>query len=157
MVACINKRFAMNKIIIPPVFVLLGIAIESLCYFVAQDLNAIPFPYTLAGLVLLWAGFTLMGKTRELFKQNNTTLDIAPSASLVTDGVFSRTRNPMYIGMFLFLSGISVCFGNLASMAVPFAFLLAIKNIFIPKEEKLLQEAFGGQYLEYKSRVRRWV
>lgn len=147
----------MNKIIIPPIFVLAAIAIESLCYFLAQDLNAIPFPYTMTGLILLWAGFTLMGKTRELFKQHNTTLNIARSASLVTEGVFSRTRNPMYIGMFLFLSGIAVCFGNLASMTVPFAFLLVIRNVFIPKEEKLLLEAFGGQYLEYKSRVRRWV
>ncbi len=50
-----------------------------------------------------------------------------------------------------------VCFSNLFSMAVPFGFVLAIQLIFIPKEEKLMADAFGNKYFEYKKRVKRWI
>ena len=98
-----------------------------------------------------------MGKARDLFKKHNTKLAIETSSSLVTEGPYSKTRNPMYIGMFLLLLGIAVCFANLLSMLTPLGFILAIHLIFIPKEEKLMHEAFGNQYLEYKGKVKRWI
>ncbi len=98
-----------------------------------------------------------MGKAHDLFKKYKTTLYFNESSHLITDGIFSKSRNPMYIGMFLFLLGTAVCFMNLFSLITPFIFLTAVNLIFIQKEEKMMAEKFGDEYLRYKSRVKRWI
>ncbi len=147
----------MKRLIVPPLFVLLSLILIVLFFFLVPRLNIIPFPFNFAGLIISFGGFVLMGKARELFKKHNTNLAIEASSSLVTEGPYTKTRNPMYIGMFLLLLGIAVCFANLLSMLTPFGFILAIHLIFIPKEEKLMHEAFGAQYIEYKNKVKRWI
>jgi len=97
-----------------------------------------------------------MGKARELFKKHETTLKIKTSSSMITEGVFSKTRNPMYVGFSLLLIGVSICFMNLFSMICPFVFILFMNVTFIPIEEKLMVQQFGNEYLDYKSKVRRW-
>lgn len=147
----------MKRLIVPPLFVMISLILIMLSYFLAPAYNIIPFPYNFIGLIISFGGFVVMGKARDLFKKHNTNLAIETSSSLVTEGPYAKTRNPMYIGMFLLLLGIGVCFCNLFSMVAPFAFLLTIHLIFIPKEEKLMHEAFGNQYLEYKGKVKRWI
>jgi protein-S-isoprenylcysteine O-methyltransferase Ste14 len=147
----------MKNIFIPPVFVVLSLILIVLFYFIVPEYNKVPFPQSLAGIVIIFIGFMLMGKTWDLFKKYNTTLDFEKSAHLVKEGVFSKTRNPMYIGMFLLLLGLAICFRNIFSLIVPFGFLLIIQLLFIPKEEKLMLGEFGQEYLDYKKKVRRWV
>jgi protein-S-isoprenylcysteine O-methyltransferase Ste14 len=147
----------MKRLIVPPLFVLLSLILIVLPHFLVPAYNIIPFPYNFAGLIICFGGFALMGKARDLFKKHNTNLAIETSSSLVTEGPYTKTRNPMYIGMFLLLLGIAVCFANLLSMLAPLGFILAIHLIFIPKEEKLMHEAFGNKYLKYKGKVKRWI
>lgn len=147
----------MKKLIIPPVFVLISLISEITLYIFLPKLNLITFPYNLSGIVITFLGFIIMGKSRDLFKKHETTLDIKESSSLIKEGIFLKTRNPMYCGMFLLLLGISICFRNLLSIMVPFLFLLSIQMIFIPKEEKMLLEKFGEDYLDYKKKVKRWI
>jgi protein-S-isoprenylcysteine O-methyltransferase Ste14 len=147
----------MKKIFIPPVFVLLSILLIIGFYLFLPVGNIVPFPFNFAGILIAFPGFALMGKSRELFKKHQTTLFIEKSSAMVTEGVFSKTRNPMYIGMTLMLMGISVCFMNLISMTMPFLFIVTIRFTFIPKEEKMMYETFGQEYLDYKKKVRRWL
>ena len=98
-----------------------------------------------------------MGKARELFKKHETTLEIKTSSSMITEGIFSKTRNPMYVGFFFLIIGISVCFMNFISMLCPFVFILFVNFTFIPIEEKIMVQQFGNEYLDYKSKVRRWL
>lgn len=146
----------MHKILIPPVFVFLSIAIILLSYFLLPHYNFIPFPFNLSGLIVVFGGITIMGKARDLFKKHNTTLAIEPATSLISEGIYKYTRNPMYIGMFLLLMGIAICFANLAALFSPFLFILMVSIIIIPKEEKMMQESFGETYEIYCSKVRRW-
>lgn len=44
----------------------------------------------------------------------------------------------------------------MVSMIIPFGFWLLIHFVIIPREEALMQQAFGQEYLEYKSRVHMW-
>lgn len=147
----------MKRFIVPPLFVLISLVLIAVFHLFVPRFNIIPFPFNFAGMFISFAGFVLMGKARELFKKHNTNLTIETSSSLITEGPYAKTRNPMYIGMFLLLLGIGVCFANLLSMLAPLGFILAIHLIFIPKEEKLMQEAFGNKYLEYKNKVKRWI
>jgi len=98
-----------------------------------------------------------MGKSRDLFQKHQTTLSIERSSVLIQDGVFSKTRNPMYIGMFLLLLGIGICFRNLFSILIPFIFLVLIHFVFVLKEERLMFDEFGQAYLDYKAKVKRWI
>ena len=147
----------LKKICIPPVFVLLSLLLIVLFYFIIPKFNLIPFPFNLGGILIAFLGFSIMGKSRDLFRKHKTTLDIEKSSSLITEGIFARTRNPMYMGMFLLLLGFGICFRNLLSILVPFVFAASIRILFITAEERMLSETFGQHYLDYKKRVRRWI
>ena len=147
----------MKKILIPPVFVLLGLLLIISFYFIFPHLNYIPFPVNLIGIVFMFFGFLMNSEAWELLKKYETPHSFEKSVVLVNEGIFKKTRNPMYIGMFLLLLGSASCFGNLISILIPFLFLVIVRIIFIPFEEKMLEEIFGKQYQEYKKQVRRWI
>lgn len=147
----------MKRLFIPPVFLLLSFILIVIFYFFVPQLNVIPFPFNLGGILFTFIGFGCMGKTRQLFQKHKTTLFIEESSCMVTEGLFGKSRNPMYIGMFMSLFGLSICYRNLLSMAMPFVFLLTIRVVFIRVEEKLMLDTFGQEYINYKNRVRRWI
>ncbi|PKN05072.1 MAG: hypothetical protein CVU74_03650 [Deltaproteobacteria bacterium HGW-Deltaproteobacteria-9] len=147
----------MKKILIPPVFLLFGFILIALFYCFVPPLNVIPSPYNLGGLVIAFPGFACMGITSLLFKKHRTTLFIAKSSCMITEGIFGKTRNPMYVGMFLALLGFSLCSMNVLSLTIPFVFIALINKMFIPVEEKLMLKTFGQDYVNYRNKVRRWI
>jgi len=147
----------MKKLLIPPVFFSISLTAIIACYFLFDGLNVIPFPFNLLGILITFAGFVLAGKVHDLFNKHKTTLGMDKSHHLIDEGVFKQTRNPMYIGMFLFLFGISFCLGNVLSIGISILFIILVSIIFVPIEEKLLTETFGKQYLDYKEKTRRWI
>lgn len=147
----------MKKLYIPPTLVAYSIIIMTILYFYLPQLNLIRFPYNLIGLVIAFLGFMLMGKSRDLFSKHNTTLKIEKSNHMITEGVFSKTRNPMYLGMAILILGFSIFSANLIALFLPFIFLIIIRLLYISKEEQLMSEKFGQDYLAYKTKVRRWI
>jgi protein-S-isoprenylcysteine O-methyltransferase Ste14 len=76
---------------------------------------------------------------------------------LVTYGVFSWSRNPLYNGNFLIWMGFVVISGVLWFLPVAIV-LFAIEYSFIVRyEEGVLESIFGEEYLEYKRRTPRWL
>ncbi len=126
-------------------------------YYYVPQYNLIEFPFNLAGVLIAFSGFVLMGKARDLFKKHQTTLQIEKSSHLVVEGVFSKTRNPMYMGMTILVLGFSVISTNILALVLPLLFSTIVGLVFVRKEEKLMFDVFGNDYLEYKKRVRRWV
>jgi protein-S-isoprenylcysteine O-methyltransferase Ste14 len=147
----------MKKLLIPPVILFICVLLIVLFYFLVPEYNLVPFPFNFSGLIVAFAGFVIMGKSRDLFKKYETTLDFKKSTHLIQEGIFLKTRNPMYMGMFLLLLGLGVCFSNLFSMLTSFLFLIMMQILFIQKEEKLMLESFGERYLDYRKQVRRWI
>jgi protein-S-isoprenylcysteine O-methyltransferase Ste14 len=147
----------MKKIIIPPVFLLISFILIAAFYFILEDYNYIIFPYNFFGIIPFFGGFVLTGKAHDLFKKYKTTHTYDQPIHLIDEGIFAKTRNPIYLGMILFLLGLAICCGNLFSLAVPFLFLIIIELVFIPMEEKIMESTFGEQYNEYKKRVHRWI
>jgi protein-S-isoprenylcysteine O-methyltransferase Ste14 len=92
------------------------------------------------------------------FKSYRTSVRMSFSPPhLVVAGPYVISRNPMYVsGLFTWLGWI-VYYGSPAV----FVALLLLWSLFafriIPSEERLLEELFGEQYLEYKRTVRRWI
>ncbi len=63
----------------------------------------------------------------------------------------------MYLGAVLLLTGVAITLGSLSSFIVVPVFFFLMNEIFIKKEEKILEEKSGEAYLAYKKQVRRWL
>ncbi len=110
------------------------------------------------GGALVALGFSCMMWARILFTSRHTTLFVGrPSSQLVCDGPFRFSRNPMYVGVLVFLVGLALWVGTWPFyMAVSMTFLF-LNVIHIPREEQMLRELFGERYLRYSKEVRRWL
>lgn len=109
-------------------------------------------------LVVIGATIALGGVVS--FRRARTTVNpLKPetSASLVTTGVYSFTRNPMYLGMALVLLAWSVYLDSMWAPAGVILFVLYITRFQIVPEERVLNRLFGEPFAEYRKRVRRWL
>jgi protein-S-isoprenylcysteine O-methyltransferase Ste14 len=79
------------------------------------------------------------------------------SASLVTSGPFSWSRNPMYLGALVAV--VAECVWSAASPRSYFSvvYFVAVDRFVASHEEVALAEQFGDTYLRYTRRVRRWL
>jgi len=115
-------------------------------------------PLVYAGIVPVILGISIAASSSRAFKQAETSLVPFDEATmLVTSGFYRFTRNPMYLGMILILLGMAILSGTIAALIPVGLFCLVIRNNFVLGEERFLEDAFGQQYLDYKSRVRRWI
>jgi protein-S-isoprenylcysteine O-methyltransferase Ste14 len=80
-----------------------------------------------------------------------------PSSAIVDDGVFSFSRNPMYVGMSMLVIGFGLFQGNAWVLLSVIPATVTIYFVAIKKEEAYLERKFGDDYLAYKKRVRRWL
>lgn len=80
-----------------------------------------------------------------------------PTTTIVKNGVYGWTRNPMYLSFSLFYAGLALLFDSLWTLALLLPVLFVIHNFVILREEKYLARKFGEEYLNYQTRVRRWL
>jgi len=70
---------------------------------------------------------------------------------LITTGIFSICRNPLFaVVIFLLLPGIILFFNSWFLLTIP-CFLYVMFRIFINREEYLMEKEFGQEYIEYKN------
>ena len=110
------------------------------------------------GVLLFAAGFALLVWAFVSFRRAGTNVQTSePSTAIVERGPYGFSRNPIYSGMFLALAGLAVGFDSLWVLAMLVPFYLVIRYGVVAREEAYLERKFGGTYLAYKSRVRRWI
>ena len=144
--------------IIPPVYLFAALLLMWLLqrYFPVQQFIHTPVAY--AGVVPVLFGIAMAAVSAGMFLKVDTGLEPFDEATtLVTGGFFRFTRNPMYLGMFLMLFGVAFLLGSLGALMPLLFFVLVIRYNFVAGEERFLEAAFGQQYLDYKSEVRRWI
>ncbi len=104
--------------------------------------------------VLKYAGIVVLFSTGALFclcgvfefRRANTTVNpLSPesASSLVTTGIYSITRNPMYVGFVLFLLAWSVFLSSVWSVACVLLYVCYIHRFQIFPEEQALEKIFG--------------
>lgn len=79
------------------------------------------------------------------------------TAAIVDNGIFSRTRNPMYLGMVFQLAAWALWLGHPAAWLGLPLFITCLTLWQIRPEERILTQKFGQPYLDYRRRVRRWL
>lgn len=76
----------------------------------------------------------------------------AKATTLVTMGVYSRIRNPIYIFGGIFILGVILWMGRPWLLLI-FAVMIPLQIIRSREEERVLTEKFGDTYLNYKQKT----
>jgi protein-S-isoprenylcysteine O-methyltransferase Ste14 len=110
------------------------------------------------GILLAAPGVVLMAWPQTIFrKHQTTTVPTETSTTFVTWGPYRFSRNPMYLGLFLFFAGLSIVFVLVWSIISLFVVVYYVNSKVIPLEEKQLRRNFGKAYEQYCNKVRRWI
>ncbi len=83
-------------------------------------------------------------------------IDKTNKTELVTHGLFSISRNPIFIGILLADLGLFLIAPNAFTMLVV-VLSFAVIQTQVRLEEEFLKESHGEDYLEYFRNVRRWI
>lgn len=115
-------------------------------------------PLSYAGIIGVLLGIGMASVSAAMFRKAGTGIEPFDAATtLVTGGFYRYSRNPMYLGMMLMLAGSAFLLGSAGAVLPLVVFILIIRNHFVLGEERFLETVFGQHYLDYKSRVRRWL
>jgi protein-S-isoprenylcysteine O-methyltransferase Ste14 len=98
--------------------------------------------WTTIGLIYIIRG----GKDRQVYAEK-----------LVTEGLFSHSRNPMYVGNVLMLLGTGILANSLFFFLIVTPFFVFVYQAIIRAEENFLQNKFGIEFDQYMNKVNRWV
>ncbi len=111
-----------------------------------------------AGVALVIAGVAFIVLARREFAKHRQPTDPGrPTTSVVTTGVFSISRNPLYLGAICLLAGLALALNLLWALALLLPSLVACHYVLIAPEEKYLSAKFGEEYRVYAATVHRWV
>lgn len=108
-----------------------------------------------AALVVTGLAFIVLAR-RELARQGQPTDPGLPTKKLVATGVFSVSRNPLYLGGVCLLAGIALILHLPWSLVLLLAAIVACHHLLIVPEERYLAAKFGIEYVQYAASVRRW-
>ena len=146
---------------VPPLVLVLVLALAM--WFAATQLPSLTFTLPgRQGLVTIISGIGilfLLAGVYEFQKVKTTVNPMTPAAAsvIVASGIYRISRNPMYVGFLLALTG----WAMFLSHPVAFLFLpvfVAYMNRFqILPEERVLSAKFGDEYDRYKQNIRRWL
>lgn len=142
----------------PPVVALTALAVQSLLTRGAEP-RPLPGRRTLAISLAVAATAAPTAAFRQFLAADTTPDPMRPgdASTLVTEGVFARTRNPMYLGLGGLLAANAVRTGRFRSLLPLAGFVAWIDRLQVPAEEAALAERFGASYEDYRSAVRRWL
>jgi len=143
---------------IPPLYFALAILSMFLLHRYLPIIDLIDPPWSRLGWVPIALGVGLAIWAERLFSHAGTGVrPFTPSTALVAEGPYRFTRNPMYLGMMLVLTGGWMLAGSLSSLLVIPVFFWWIHTRFVLPEEDHLTEAFGEDYRTFKQKTRRWL
>jgi protein-S-isoprenylcysteine O-methyltransferase Ste14 len=116
-------------------------------------------PLSWAGLgpIAVGVGLEVLGTVAFWKQGGGTPHPVAPPKRLVLDGPYAYTRNPLYLGRFSILLGVSILLGSPGILVVLFALILFVQLVLLPREERRLAARHGSAYNQYSSRVSRWI
>lgn len=143
---------------LPPVWLIaaLGVAfgVDRLVPAIATGFD----PLGWIGQALVASGLGAMGLGAfELVRHKTTFIPRRKPSHFVRQGIFRLSRNPIYLGDALVLTGAILWWDVLPALVLVPAFMGLITQRFILGEEAGLVEAFGRSAEAWFSKVRRWL
>ena len=112
----------------------------------------------IAGLMLVLIALIVIILAILTFRRADTSVEPwRPTSTIITGGVFSVSRNPIYLAFCWAIIGIGLILNSwwVLLSFIPAATVITV--FVIKREEAYLQAKFGEEYRRYQSRVRRWL
>ncbi|KQB60523.1 methyltransferase family protein [Acidovorax facilis] len=148
----------MKPLLLPPVVWLVSVVCMLVLHWKSPIAVWLPQPYNWLGLALIMAGLGIANWHARLFRRLGTNINtFGEPGELTMEGLFRRTRNPMYLGMFISLFGVACVLGSTSALAGPVAFFALAQFWYIRSEEEAMTLKFGDKYIEYQRSVPRWL
>src|SRR5258705_5832919 len=116
---------------------------------IALDLRGLP--------LMAWgyAQYYLVGRYRHPRAGGSAGMD-APPEQILEEGPYRFTRNPMYLGHLIFLTGLAITLWSWFGLLVLVGRAIWFHRRVL-QDEARLEELFGPDYVAYKSHVKRWI
>jgi protein-S-isoprenylcysteine O-methyltransferase Ste14 len=144
----------------PPVVILLSGVLMWLVKRAVPSWNFALPGHVLFGVLLIGVGLATGSVGVRTFRRAKTTtnpLKPESASSLVDWGIYAITRNPMYMGGLVMLTGWAIFVSNAFAFVFLPLYFLYINQFQIVPEERILTSLFGQEYVAYQGRVRRWL
>ncbi len=144
----------------PPVYALCAAGLIWLLDRYVPSLRWVNAPWNELGWALIAIGLGMDFSAVVSFIRRRTTISpMRPdrTSHLVISGLYRLSRNPMYLGLVLTLSGWAWLLGCPIGLIVVWLFARVLVIVQIAPEEAALRERFGDTYLEYSRHVNRWI
>lgn len=111
-----------------------------------------------AGIVIGCAALWLFHRSHADLGTNwSPTLEVRQGHELVTRGVYARIRHPMYAAIFLIVLAQALLVSNAVAGPAGFVAFALMFLLRFRKEERMMVEKFGQQYLDYAARTKRLI
>ena len=110
------------------------------------------------GGLLVGAGVLLaLLAVYEMRRQRTTVVPHREAQALVSTGIFSRSRNPIYLGDMLILAGFILSWDAVLSLPLLPIFLWILEKRFVLPEEDRLRRKFRADFARFCEKTRRWL
>ncbi len=145
-----------SRFLLPPILTILCIALS---FFTSQYLGGnIPMTTHWFGYIIIIIAVFNIARTLRMIWLNKTMINAFKDPShFIKTGPFKYSRNPIYLGLLMILIGFGFVIGSFSSFIGAIIFFIITDMWSVPFEEKRLSKIFGEEYVEYKSKVRRWL
>lgn len=173
----VYRQTGQNPLVLPKddtAFGLVGFYFKLVCVFIFVYLTGVaiwpvlhqPFVFvqTFVGPVLQWVGIALLGiglvitlvAQAQMRNSWRIGIDHQAKTELVMNGLFSLSRNPIFLSMLMALAGLVCLLPNGWSLLI-FVVAYVLIQVQIRMEESYLEGVHGNDYLAYKKRVARLI
>lgn len=142
-----KKRIKINGMII---FLCVALIAVFPAKFLRLKVSRLDLWAQIPGMFLMLFGMLLRVSSRG-FKSEHS----EAGKSLVTEGPYALVRNPMYLGISCIALGLILVMFQWWTLAVFAVFFILRYITLIFKEEKMLKNNFGQQYIDYQKKVPR--
>ena len=152
------KLMTRKKGPIPPIIIIINILLQfSFAIFLKSLSFNIKFLVVLGWFLIPISLLTIFLCLFEFRKNKTTFIVFKQPEKLITYGLYSYSRNPMYLGMLMMLIAIALILSNIGSILLAFLFIPIMKHRIILHEEMILMDEFPSDYKIYKRNIRRWI
>ncbi len=154
-----TMKFLELKIPPPVVFLISGGLMQLLTAVAPSAGFVLPARKPLSFGMAAVGGLFALPAILSFFRAGTTVLPEKPAKTtkLVVTGVYSVTRNPMYLALFFVLIAWAIYLTNFAAVIPLPLFVAYLTRFQIIPEERILASKFGSDYDAYARRVRRWL
>ena len=144
----------------PPPLIYIGMLLLGFAFggFIDERFIAYAVLTLVVGMLFILSGAIMLYRSLASFRRaENDPKPWKPANAFVATGIYTRTRNPMYLAMALIYLGFAIGLQSWGALILFLPTLWLIQHFVIGREEAYLERKFGQSYLDYRANVRRWI